>query len=72
MWQQAMKFRFSSMTQKPKDNLRNGTLPCPKKARKSETMLIVFFGHHRVIHKEFVPHGETVNSNFYVQVLTRL
>ncbi|XP_071879535.1 protein GVQW3-like [Anas platyrhynchos] len=50
--------------------------PRPKKARmsksKQKSMLICFFDRHGVIHKEFVPPGQTVNAVFYVEVLTRL
>uniref|UniRef100_A0A8C3CC15 Transposase n=1 Tax=Cairina moschata TaxID=8855 RepID=A0A8C3CC15_CAIMO len=50
--------------------------PRPKKARmsksKQKSMLICFFDQHGVIHKEFVPPGQTVNAVFYVEVLTRL
>ena len=35
-------------------------------------MLIAFFDSHGVIHKEFVPPGQTVNAAFYEQVLKRL
>ena len=32
-------------------------------------MLIVFFDSKGVVHKEFVPPGQTVNTAFYVEVL---
>ena len=35
-------------------------------------MLIAFFDSDGVIHKEFVPAGQTVNSVFYEDVLKRL
>ncbi|GFY37878.1 hypothetical protein TNIN_312431 [Trichonephila inaurata madagascariensis] len=35
-------------------------------------MLICFFNWHGVIHKEFVPPGQSVNPISYVEVLTRL
>lgn len=50
--------------------------PRPKKARMSksrvEAMLIVFFDKKGVVHSEFVPQGQTVNSQFYCEVLKRL
>ncbi len=50
--------------------------PRPSKSRlqksKVKTMLIAFFDSHGVIHKEFVPPGQTVNAAFYEQVLKRL
>jgi len=45
----------------------------PKEARMSRSnmkvMLVVFFDWQGVIHYEFVPHGQTVNKEFYVAVL---
>jgi len=39
---------------------------------KIKTMLITFFDSRGIIHKEFVPPGETVNAVFYKSVLDRL
>lgn len=38
---------------------------------KVKTMLICFFNSHGVIHREFVPPGQTVNQVFYREVLDR-
>jgi len=50
--------------------------PRPKKAkqvrRNIKSMLICFFDHKGIVHKEFVPPGHTVNAAFYVEVLKRL
>uniref|UniRef100_A0A8B9ZUC3 Transposase n=1 Tax=Anas zonorhyncha TaxID=75864 RepID=A0A8B9ZUC3_9AVES len=46
--------------------------PESKRKSKQKSMLICFFDRHGVIHKEFVPPGQTVNAVFYVEVLTRL
>ena len=50
--------------------------PRPKKARMSrsrvKTMIIVFFDSRGIVHKEFVPPGQTVNHAFYKDVLERL
>ncbi len=35
-------------------------------------MLVAFFNSRGLIHKEFVPTGQTVNANFYKYVLDRL
>jgi len=47
--------------------------PRPKKARMSKswvkTMIIVFFDSRGIVHKEFVPSGQTVNHAFYKDVL---
>jgi len=37
-----------------------------------KTMIIVFFNSHGIVHKEFVPPGQTVNHAFYIDVLERL
>jgi hypothetical protein len=37
-----------------------------------KTMLIVFFDAKGVVHKEFVPQGQTVNAAYYMDVLERL
>ncbi|UYV71602.1 hypothetical protein LAZ67_8003827 [Cordylochernes scorpioides] len=50
--------------------------PRPKKARMSKsrikTMIIDFFDIRGIVHCEFVPQGQTVNSAFYLEVLRRL
>ena len=50
--------------------------PSPKKARMSKfkvkAMFILFFGSQGIVHKEFVPPGQTVNQTFYREVLERL
>ncbi|KAJ4428812.1 hypothetical protein ANN_25805 [Periplaneta americana] len=50
--------------------------PRPKKARQVrsnvKTMLIYFFDVNGIVHKEFVPPGQTVNQHFYLDVLRRL
>jgi hypothetical protein len=37
-----------------------------------KTMFIVFFDAQGVIHREFVPEGQTVNGQFYLVVMERL
>ncbi|KAM7313634.1 putative histone-lysine N-methyltransferase SETMAR-like [Ixodes scapularis] len=50
--------------------------PCQKKARMGKSrikaMLIVFFDRKGVVQREFVPQGQTVNKEFYYEVLKRL
>jgi len=50
--------------------------PRPKKARMSrswvKTMVTVFFDSRAIVHKEFVPPGQSVNHAFYKDVLERL
>ena len=46
--------------------------PWPKKARQVrsdiKSMLIWFFDQMRIVHKEFVPPGQTVNAAFYIEI----
>jgi hypothetical protein len=55
---------------------RSPSSPRPKKSRlqksKVKTMLIASFDSDNIIHKEFIPAGQTVNSAFYEEVLKRL
>ena len=50
--------------------------PQPKKSRlqksKVETLLSAFFDNKGIIHKEFVPAGQTINAAFYQAVLNQL
>ena len=50
--------------------------PRPKKAlmskSKVKTMIIIFFDIRSIVHKEFVPTGQTVNHAFYKDILERL
>ena len=50
--------------------------PRPKKAKMSKSkiksMLICFFDSQGIVHKEFVPPGQTVNQTYYREVLERL
>ena len=50
--------------------------PWPKKARQVrrniKSMLICFIDQKGIVHKEFVPPGQTVNAAFYVKVLKHL
>lgn len=50
--------------------------PRPKKARQVrsviKTMLICFFDVQGIVHSEFVPPGQTVNQDYYIEVLRRL
>jgi len=55
---------------------KNPGSPRPNKARQVrsniKSMLIFFFDQNGIVHKEFVPPGQTVNVAFYVEVLKRL
>ena len=48
------------------------TAPKESKNEQIKTMLICFFDSQRVVHKEFVPPGQTVNKQYYREVLELL
>ena len=64
------------MIPKPNDKARSGHSSRPKKARmsksKMKSMLICFFDSQGVVHKEFMPQGQTVNRGYYREVLEPL
>ena len=55
---------------------RHSGSPRPKKARQVRSnvnvMLTVFFDFNGVVHHEFLPRGQTVNKEYYLQVQRRL
>ena len=69
-------YQFDPESKRQSMKLRSPSSPRPKKSRlqksKVKTMLIAFFDSDGIIHKEFVPAGQTVNSAFYEEVLKRL
>ncbi len=49
--------------------------PKPKKARQVRSnvkIMLISFDANGIVHKEFVPPGQTVNQQFYLEVLKRL
>ena len=48
------------------------TAPKESKNEQIKTTLICFFDSQGVVHKEFVPQGQTVNKHYYREVLERL
>ena len=76
---QVMNHGFWSTTPRQNAEVGSGTLqtpPRPKKARisksKIKSMLICFFNIQGIVHKEFVPPGQTLNQTFYWEVPERL
>lgn len=69
-------FQYDPETKRQSQQWLSPGAPRPKKARMSKskvkTMLICFFDSKGVVHKEFVPPGQTVNQVFYRDVLERL
>lgn len=69
-------FEYDPETKRQSAEWHTSASPKPKKAKMSKskvkTMLIVFFDAKGVVHKEFLPQGQTVNAPYYVDVLERL
>ena len=69
-------FQYDPETKRQSSEWHTAGSPKPKKARMSKskvkTMLIVFFDAKGIVHKEFVPQGQTVNAAYYVDVLEKL
>jgi len=66
-------FDYDPETKRRSEEWHTRSSPCLKKARMSrsrvKTMITVFFDSHGIVHKEFVPPGQTVNHAFYKDVL---
>jgi len=69
-------YQFDPESKRQSMEWRSLSSPQPKNSRlqksKVKTVLIAFFNSDGIIHKEFVPAGQTVNSAFYEEVLKRL
>jgi len=67
---------YNPETKRQSQEWHTANSPNPKKARMSKSkiksMLICFFDSQGIIHKEFVPPGQTVNQTFYRELLERL
>jgi hypothetical protein len=66
-----MRCVVSSVIAKQKDKLSK-TQKFRFQKSKNKVMLVTFFDSQRIIHKEFVPPGQTVNKQYYVEYLSRL
>ena len=69
-------YQFDPESKQQSMELRSPSSPRPKKSRlqksKVKTMLIALFDSYGIIHKEFVPVDQTINSAFYEEVLKLL
>jgi len=69
-------YGYDPETKRQSSQWKSADSPRPKKARqmrsKVEVVLIVFFDMEGIVHYEYVPQGQTVNQQFYLQVLKRL
>ncbi|XP_046396633.1 histone-lysine N-methyltransferase SETMAR-like [Ischnura elegans] len=69
-------FEYDPETKRQSSEWHTTQSPKPKKARMTKSrvksMLIAFFDAKGMIHKEFVPAGQTVNGQYYAGVIRRL
>jgi len=69
-------YEYDPKTKRQYSQWKSADSPRPKKAcqvrSKVKVMLIVFFDMEGNVHYEYVPQGQTVNQQFYLQVLKRL
>ena len=69
-------FSYNPETERQSEEWHTNSSPHPKKAHMSRSrvknMIIVFFDSRGIVHKEFVPPGQTGNHTFYKDVLERL
>jgi hypothetical protein len=69
-------YDYDSKTKQQSSQWKAPSSPRPNKARQVriniKSMLIIFLDIRGIVHKEFVPPGQTVNGKFYCEVLRRL
>ena len=63
-------------TKQQSSQWKGPTSPRPKKGRqvrsKTKVMLLTFFGSEGLVHHEYAPDEQTINKEFYVEVLRHL
>jgi hypothetical protein len=69
-------FECDPETKRQSQECHTAASPCPETPKisksKIKSLLISFFNCQRIIHKEFVPEGQTFNQFYYHEVLERL
>jgi len=69
-------YGYDPETKQQSSQWKSPMSPRPKKARQVKSnvksMIITFFEVKGIVHKEFVPTGQTVNSRFYCDILWRM
>ena len=74
-WDESWCYGYDPKTKQQSSQWKSASSPRPKKARQVKsnvkTMLICFFDIKGLVHFEFVPQGQIVNQQFYLEVLKR-
>ena len=69
-------FEYDPFTERQNLEWKSPASPRPKKAMmfksKVKVMLIAFFDVREIVHKEFLPQGQTINQHIYKDILWRL
>ena len=69
-------YGYDPETKQQSSQWKHASSPRPKKARQSrskiKSMLIVFFYYEGVVYHEYAPTGQTINKEYYVEILKRL
>jgi hypothetical protein len=69
-------FQYDPQTKRQSIEWRSPSSPRRKQKSiskvKNKVNLVIFFDSQGIIHKEFVPPGQTVNKEYYVKLLSRL
>jgi hypothetical protein len=64
-------FEYDPETKRQSTEWHTSVFPKPKKAKMSKSKvktMLVFFDVKGVVHKEFLPQGQTINAPYYVDV----
>ena len=66
-------YKYGPETKQRSPQWKGSTSPRPKKGRqvrrKTKVMLLAFFDSEGIVHHEYAPDGQTINKEFYVEVL---
>jgi len=69
-------YGYDLETKQQSSQWKGSTSPRPKEGRqvrsKTKVMLLAFFDSEGIVHHEHAPDGQTMNKEFYVEVLRRL
>jgi len=66
-------YRYDPETKEQSSQWKGPTSPRPKKGHqvrsKTKAMLLAFFDSEGIVHHEYAPNGQTINKEFYMEIL---